>query len=137
MRILIVDDEPGVRTVIRRIAEQAGFEVEEAEDGEQALRAIRSRPPELVLCDVFRPGKDGLELIREVQAGFPAVRIIAMSGSGWPCGLDALFFADNPGSVATLAKPFSCRELQAALALAAEPVSPGNGYGNLPIRATA
>ena len=66
--ILVVDDDVVVRLMVRETLEQAGFPVEEAEDGEQALSAVKRLRPELVLLDVMMPGMDGYEVCRELKA---------------------------------------------------------------------
>jgi two-component system chemotaxis response regulator CheY len=70
MRILIVDDSKAMRMIVRRTLRQAGFgqhEVEEAENGAQALDMIRSSPPALVLSDWNMPQMSGLELLQAVR----------------------------------------------------------------------
>lgn len=67
-RILVVDDEPKNRELIRDTLEAHGFGVEEANDGEQALAAIAQSAPDVVLLDVAMPGMDGLEVCRRLRA---------------------------------------------------------------------
>jgi CheY-like chemotaxis protein len=81
-RILVVDDEPDQRFLLRRILQRAGHEVSEATDGAAALRAVREWPPDLVITDVMMPVMDGVELIRCLR-GDPAtahIPILAASG---------------------------------------------------------
>ena len=79
-RILVADDEAAVRQILRRILEDAGYEVVEAFDGEEGVQLYRDAPADLVVTDVLMPGKDGLELIRDLKREFPDVKIIAVSG---------------------------------------------------------
>jgi len=65
---LIVDDSRIVRRVIRRIIEGIGFTIEEAEDGKQALDAVRSKPFDLILLDWNMPVMDGLEFLKHLRA---------------------------------------------------------------------
>lgn len=70
MRILIVDDSKAMRMIVRRTLRQAGFgqhEVEEAENGAQALEMIRANPPALVLSDWNMPQMSGIELLQAVR----------------------------------------------------------------------
>ena len=69
-RVLVVDDEPGIRKVLRAYLEREGFAVEEAADGPSALARFEggAAPPELVLLDIGIPGVDGLEVLRRVRA---------------------------------------------------------------------
>jgi CheY-like chemotaxis protein len=81
-RILVVDDEPDQRFLLRRIFERAGHEVSDANDGAAALRAVRESVPDLVVTDMMMPVMDGLELIRCLR-GDPAtahIPILAATG---------------------------------------------------------
>lgn len=66
-RVLIVDDEPDVRLVARVILNSAGYDVDEAESGEEALAHIRDQVPDAVLLDVRMPGIDGWEVLRQLR----------------------------------------------------------------------
>jgi CheY-like chemotaxis protein len=68
MRILVADDEPSVRVLLRRILEGAGHEVLEARDGAKALEQVAAHDVDLVLTDVMMPVMNGLELIRALRA---------------------------------------------------------------------
>jgi CheY-like chemotaxis protein len=81
-RILVVDDEPDQRFLLRRMFERAGHEVIDAIDGAAALRAVRESAPDLVVTDMMMPIMDGMELIRCLR-GDPAtahIPILAASG---------------------------------------------------------
>ena len=81
-RILVVDDEPDQRFLLRRILQRAGHEVSEANHGTAALRAVQESPPDLVVTDVMTPVMDGVELILCLR-GDPAtahIPILAASG---------------------------------------------------------
>jgi CheY-like chemotaxis protein len=83
-RILVVDDEPDLRFILRRIFERAGHEVTDASDGAAALECVRRSPPELVVMDMMMPVMNGQELIRRLRAD-PAtakIAILAVSGNG-------------------------------------------------------
>jgi len=102
-RILVVDDEPDQRFLLRRILQRAGHEVREANDGAAALRAVRESAPDLVVTDVMMPVMNGVELIRCLR-GDPAtvhIPILAASGDTRLAGA-----AD-----AVLAKPYDWRHL--------------------------
>jgi CheY-like chemotaxis protein len=81
-RILVVDDEPDQRFLLRRIFERAGHEISEAGNGAAALRAVRESAPDLVVTDVMMPLMDGVELIRCLRAdpGTAHIPILAASG---------------------------------------------------------
>ncbi|MGB1676328.1 MAG: response regulator transcription factor, partial [Miltoncostaeaceae bacterium] len=68
MRILVADDEEAVRTAVRRALTLAGYEVELASDGDEALAMLGERAPDAVLLDVMMPGVDGIEVCRRLRA---------------------------------------------------------------------
>src|SRR5687767_14250536 len=105
-RVLIIDDDGEVRAVLRRLLGQAGYEPEEAADGEEGLEALRLRRPDVVLCDLYMPGRDGIEVIWEAQQEHPGLPVIAMSGGACNGRLDLLAVARDLGAAATLDKPF-------------------------------
>ena len=78
-RVLVVDDEPDLRWVLRGLFEDAGFEVTEAEDGEKALAAIAAATPDVVLTDVRMPRIQGLELLRELRRRVPDLPVVLLS----------------------------------------------------------
>jgi len=67
-RILVVDDEPDVRNFLATCIEDAGFQVETAVDGVDALEKVRSNPPDLMTLDMVMPRKSGLKVIKELRA---------------------------------------------------------------------
>jgi CheY-like chemotaxis protein len=92
-RILVVDDEPTQRILLRRIFERSGHEVSEASDGAAALRAVREARPDLVVADMMMPVMDGAELIRQLRAEpvTADIPILAVSGdSHLAFGADAI-----------------------------------------------
>jgi CheY-like chemotaxis protein len=115
MRVLIVDDDVKVRAALRVLLETAGFEVVEAGDGQEGARAYRRQAADVVLCDLFMPGRDGLELIRDLRREFPGVKIVAMSGGGFKGTVDMLPVARFFGAASVLYKPFDQAAAVAAL----------------------
>jgi CheY-like chemotaxis protein len=83
-RILVVDDEPDQRFILRRIFEKAGHEVAEAGHGAAALECVRRSRPELVVTDMMMPVMGGHELIRRLRADPATARIaiLAVTGNG-------------------------------------------------------
>jgi CheY-like chemotaxis protein len=114
-RVLVVDDDARVRTVPRVLLEEAGLDVLEAGDGVAALRAMHDGGIDLVLCDLFMPDLDGLELLRALRREFPETKVIAMSGGGFGGTVDLLTVARLLGASEILAKPFVQRTLLAAV----------------------
>ncbi|WP_020474485.1 response regulator [Zavarzinella formosa] len=112
--VLLVDDDVMVRAATRLMLERAGIDVAEAGDGAEGVRLFQKRQADVVLCDLFMPGKDGLELIRELCRDYPGVRIIAMSGGGHNGAVDMLPAARKLGAAKVLYKPFNQAEVLAA-----------------------
>ncbi len=77
-----MDDEPGVRKVLSRILEGAGYEVEEAEDAFQALDRLDASPPDAVLLDLKMPGMDGLGLVENLRQRGIGVPVVVLTGHG-------------------------------------------------------
>ena len=74
--ILVVDDEPTIREVVRRYLERDGYRVEEAADGQTALTLLRDQPPDLVVLDVMLPGLDGLTITRRLRDAHTAGTLV-------------------------------------------------------------
>ena len=108
-RILVVDDEPHIRAVLRGYLEADGFAVSEAGDGETALHLVRDGAPDLVLLDVMLPGIDGLEVLRQVRT-FSEVYVILVTARTEE--VDKLVGL-GVGADDYVTKPFSPREVAA------------------------
>src|SRR5271154_6010993 len=89
--ILVIDDEPAMRDVIRLALESVHYRVIEAPDGDLGVDLFREHRPFLVITDFFLPGKPGIDVIRELQKVDPMARIIAISGIG---SVDSVEFPD-------------------------------------------
>ena len=113
--ILVIEDDPQLREFLRRMMERAGHEVTEAVDGWQGVKAQRTRPADLVVCDLFMPNMDGFEVIRLLRQEFPAIKIIAVSGGGFGGRMNLLPIAKHLGVVAVLHKPFTTKVMVAAV----------------------
>ena len=79
-RLLIVDDEPSIRTSMSLLLTEIGYRVRCAQDGFSALRELRKEIPHILLSDLNMPGMSGFELLSVVRRRFPAIPTIAMSG---------------------------------------------------------
>ncbi|HPM24729.1 MAG TPA: response regulator [Phycisphaerae bacterium] len=101
--ILIADDDDAIRQVMRIALQQAGYDVCEATNGAEAIRAMHATPFDLVITDVLMPESDGLEMIMHVRRQNPNIKVLAISGAD-----NALFLANAAGLGATqvLRKPF-------------------------------
>jgi DNA-binding NtrC family response regulator len=118
-RALVVDDDPGVRYTLREILEQEGLTVEEAGDGEAALRAYDAAPSPLVITDLRMPRMDGLALLAELVKRAPAPRVVLITAHG--SERDAVA-AMKAGAFDYFKKPFDTDELLAVVRRAVEAV---------------
>jgi CheY-like chemotaxis protein len=80
-RLLIVDDEPYIRSSMSEILTEVGYRVRSASDGRAALAEIRREAPEVLLSDLNMLGMSGSELLPLVRREFPRIRLVAMSGA--------------------------------------------------------
>ena len=118
-RVLVVDDEPDIRSSLGKLLTTAGHEVILAENGREATRLVRAAPPDLIILDLFMPEKDGLEVLIELRARPPYPPIIAMSGGG-ARRMDFLPEAKLLGASRTIEKPFIPSKMLALVASALE-----------------
>ncbi|MCG8616327.1 MAG: response regulator [Desulfobacterales bacterium] len=82
MKILLVDDEQGIRKVLGIALADGGYEVTEACDGREAARMVHEIPPDIVLTDIRMPGMDGIELLKCIKTDFPDIEVIMITGHG-------------------------------------------------------
>ena len=109
----MVDDERAVRDSLRRALELEGYEVELAEDGEQALRRLEADPqPDAVILDVLMPGADGLEVCRRLRSVGNAVPVLMLTARS---EIDSRVAGLDAGADDYLSKPFALAELLARL----------------------
>ena len=80
--ILVVDDEEGIRRSLSGILQDEGYRVLLAGEGESALRILEDEPPDLVLLDIWMPGRDGMVVLEEIKKGWPQLPVILISGHG-------------------------------------------------------
>ena len=120
-RVLVVDDEPSVRTIVRMILEKAGYDVLEAENGETAIEALNAGENRLVLdvviCDIRMPKINGVQAIDYFQREYPHVPVIVLTA--YPDTRMAVSFLRN-GLTDYLVKPVDAEKLRDAVAKAME-----------------
>jgi putative two-component system response regulator len=108
--ILIADDDPPARRLLRRVLEGAGYQVDEASDGTTARRAIDGRTPDLLILDIHMPGTDGIRLCREVKRN-PATSLMPIIHVTGSTSREERIEALEAGSDEFVAKPFDIEEL--------------------------
>jgi len=113
--ILIVDDHADSRWVLAHIVGRDRHTVLEAENGTEAIALGRTQQPDLVLLDLFMPGKDGFETLKVLRSELPKSRIIVVS-AGWNVGdKDGLRIARELGADVTLRKPVDLDAFRSAV----------------------
>jgi len=105
-RVLVVDDEPGVRSFMAETLRDAGYRTEEAEDPGAALRLLENGAPDLLLTDYSMPGMTGLELAEHARRRASGLRVLIVSGYA-----DAEAIEASATQATLLRKPFDEREL--------------------------
>lgn len=110
-RVLVIDDDELVLTMLESALLAAGHKVITATDGDQGLRALRRHPVDIIVTDIIMPGKEGIETIIEIRRLSPTIPIIAISGGGLHAGRLYLEAAARLGATRTLAKPFAPKKL--------------------------
>lgn len=110
-KILVIDDDDTIRTLLCRMLERSGHQVLAAADGAQATDLFRQNPLDLIITDLFMPDREGLEIIQELRKNHPQVKIIAISGGGSIGGTSFLDIARLIGASRTLEKPFGSQAL--------------------------
>ena len=114
-RILIIDDESQIRSMLKLMLERDGYEVVEAPDGMEGIRVYRQNPADLIITDLIMPNKDGIGMIIDLKKEFPDAKIIAMSGGGLNKPDGYLEGAKKLGAACTLTKPIDREEMLRAV----------------------
>ena len=116
-RVLVIDDDPGIREYLQVLASRQGYQVFAAGDGERALAELEETQPDLVTLDAILPGLDGLETLRRLKQRMPEVPVIMLSGHGQS---RTIVEAMRLGASDFLRKPFEVEELDLAFRKALE-----------------
>lgn len=121
--VLVVDDEPSIVISLEYLLSQAGYDVHTASDGQQALVAVSTLHPRLVLLDVMMPVMNGFEVCRRIRddPALVGTRILMLSAKGRDVEISQGMAL---GADAYITKPFATRELMAAVARLMQPSSP-------------
>jgi len=106
--ILIVDDEESILRSLEGILSDEGFEVINAMSGAEAMEKIQEELPDLVLLDIWMPGKDGIETLADIKASYPSLQVVMMSGHGT---IETAVKATKVGAYDFIEKPLSLEKL--------------------------
>ena len=108
-RILVVDDDESLRWVTQAQLQQSGYDVDAAADSVSALEQIRNLPPDLVITDLKMPGISGLDLLKEIRAGYPEILVIMVTAFGT---VENAVEAMRAGAYDYVTKPVNMDELR-------------------------
>jgi DNA-binding response OmpR family regulator len=114
-RILVIDDDELIHCFLRVILQSDGHEVHITNTGEAGLHCVCTADVDVIFCDLFMPGKSGLETIRELRRCSPGVPVIAMSAGGDDGQTYLLRVAHGLGAATVLTKPLHAAEVSSAV----------------------
>jgi CheY-like chemotaxis protein len=115
LNVLVVDDDPEIRRVLREILEPLEYDVREASNGREALPMVARHEPDLLIVDILMPDMDGLETIRFLRGQGHRMPIIAMPAGKYLTAERYSEFARSFGADEVLLKPFGRDEVLAIL----------------------
>lgn len=108
-KVLIVDDQYGIRLLLKEVFAKDNIQIYQASNGKQALEVIQHEQPDLILLDMKMPGMDGIELLRRLRRLNTRAKVIMMTAYG---ELDMVEEASELGASAHFTKPFDIEELR-------------------------
>lgn len=111
-KVLIVDDQNGIRILLMEVFNSEGYATFQAANGKIALDIVRSESPDLVLLDMKIPGMDGLEILKHLKEIDPDIKVIMMTAYG---ELDMIKEATKLGALMHFTKPFDIDEMRVAV----------------------
>lgn len=111
-RLLIVDDQYGIRILLSEVFIKDGYKIYLAETGEEALEIVKKEKPDLVLLDVKIPGMDGLDILKHIKEYDENIKVMMMTAYG---ELDLMGKAMERGAIAYFLKPFDINEIRSSV----------------------
>jgi len=111
-KILIVDDQFGIRILLNEVFHKEGYQTFQAANGIQALEILNKHSPDLVLLDMKIPGMDGNEILKRMKQIDPDIKVIIMTAYG---ELDMIQQAKDLGAITHFAKPFDIDDIRSAV----------------------
>lgn len=129
VKILIMDDEPGLRNIVYNMLKPLGYPLFTAEDGHQAIEIAQREIPDLAMLDMRVPDMDGLEALAELQKINPRIKAIMLSGFG---DVESAITALKKGASEYISKPFKVDEVLAAVNKAIQTINQESGVATPP-----
>ena len=114
-KILIIDDEPYILLMLKKMIEKIGHEVDLASNGREGMELFQKEQVDMVITDIIMPDKEGLEIILEMKKTHPDLKIIAISGGGRISPESYLECARHFGASRVFQKPFKQNEIVSAV----------------------
>lgn len=111
-KILIVDDQYGIRILLNEVFQKEGYQTFQAANGFQAIDIVVNNKPDLIVLDMKIPGMDGIEILKRVKQIDKSIKVILMTAYG---ELDMIQEAKKLGALMHFAKPFDIDELRQAV----------------------
>lgn len=111
-KLLIVDDQHGIRILLTEVFKTEGYTTFQASNGKLALEIVRGESPDLVLLDMKIPGMDGLDILKHIKNINPSIKVIMMTAYG---ELDMIKETTYHGALRHFTKPFDIDELRMAV----------------------
>ncbi|TVX96832.1 response regulator [Cohnella terricola] len=111
-RLLIVDDQVGIRILLLEVFATEGYDTFQAANGRAALDIVKNHRPDLVLLDMKIPGMDGLEILKQIKEYDRGIKVIMMTAYG---ELDMIKEATDLGALMHFTKPFDIDEMRLAV----------------------
>lgn len=108
-KVLIVDDQNGIRVLLLEVFSNEGYQTFQAANGKIALEIVKNESPDLVLLDMKIPGMDGLEILKHIKSINPDIKVIMMTAYG---ELDMIKEATDLGALMHFTKPFDIDEMR-------------------------
>ncbi|MBN2327591.1 MAG: sigma-54-dependent Fis family transcriptional regulator [Candidatus Omnitrophica bacterium] len=108
-KLLVVDDEIGIQNLLTRVLRSEGYDIRTADNGDSAIQMAKEDLPDLVLCDIVMPGKDGIAALRELKQLSPKIEVIMLTAHST---VENAVEAMKLGAADYLKKPFDVEELK-------------------------